>query len=159
MQTQAARLAGVVEAVMARESAATLEEPGGITYEQAVTQLVHAMFQLTTPPPSGEAPTVSQLPDVSKPEGLSQLVWHFVRVESLNFEIFTACNLANERIGTMQKELKTLRVRMLSTPPLAVRCRVHTLLCASRYATNPDPFGSGNRLLCVTCAAGRDCAS
>jgi hypothetical protein len=37
-------------------------------------------------------------------------VSHFSRLDSLNFQLFSACSEANERVGALQRELAVLQV-------------------------------------------------
>jgi hypothetical protein len=37
-------------------------------------------------------------------------VSHFSRLDALNFQLFSACGEANERVGALQRELAVLQV-------------------------------------------------
>lgn len=119
LQTQAKRLTSVVEAAEAREAAGTLEDPDSPSCEQAVIQLSKAFMALMSTP--GYSDTAAQSTDGQsqsqsdvEPPDLTQLVTHFSGLEAHNFELFSACNAANEAIGAMQKELRALQVCLIT---------------------------------------------
>jgi hypothetical protein len=91
MQVQAQRLMAVSDAI---------DQEGGLpTPETLDANLCDALMNRLR-----EATGISDLPD---------LVAHLAQLESLNYNLFSDCSQANERVGSMQQELKALQVGKL----------------------------------------------
>ncbi|KAF5838914.1 hypothetical protein DUNSADRAFT_2005 [Dunaliella salina] len=117
-QAQTKRIEGVVEAAEGGSPAARPPLSSGTQAKDSAASGTHAKDSTASGAPAKDSTAtaagalnpdaiVAWMKQASRISDLNSMVNHFCRLESLNYHLFDACNQANVRIATLQKELQS----------------------------------------------------